>query len=65
MNLSIPQRLTEVALLFLKQGFTAFGGAAAHIAMMHDETVKRRKWLAKRGHSTFLLWFAVVRGVAA
>jgi chromate transporter len=39
------QRLTEVAALFLKLGITAFGGPAAHIAMMHDETVKRRKWL--------------------
>jgi chromate transport protein ChrA len=42
---SMSQKLTEVAMLFLKQGFTAFGGPAAHIAMMHDETVKRRKWL--------------------
>ena len=39
------QRLTEVAALFLKLGMTAFGGPAAHIAMMHDETVKRRQWL--------------------
>jgi chromate transporter len=35
----------EVAWLFLKLGFTAFGGPAAHIAMFHDEVVKRRKWL--------------------
>ncbi|MGO9738637.1 MAG: chromate efflux transporter [Desulfomonilaceae bacterium] len=41
----MSQRLTEVAMLFLKQGFTAFGGPAAHIAMMHDETVNRRQWL--------------------
>jgi len=40
-----PSRLMDVAALFLKLGFTAFGGPAAHIAMMHDEVVKRRKWL--------------------
>jgi chromate transporter len=37
--------LAEVAILFLKLGFTAFGGPAAHIAIMHDEVVTRRKWL--------------------
>ncbi len=37
--------LAEVAMLFLKLGFTAFGGPAAHIGIMHDEVVKRRKWL--------------------
>jgi chromate transporter len=43
---SFSQRLTEVVRLFLKLGMTAFGGPAAHIAMMHDEIVKRRKWLS-------------------
>src|SRR5205807_8474706 len=37
--------LGEVATLFLKLGFIAFGGPAAHIAMMRDEVVRRRKWL--------------------
>ncbi len=37
--------LKEIAFLALKLGFTAFGGPAAHIAMLHDEAVKRRKWL--------------------
>ena len=37
--------LLEVTALFLKLGFTAFGGPAAHIGMFHDEVVVRRKWL--------------------
>lgn len=38
-------RLAEVARLFLKLGFTAFGGPAAHIAMMRREVVERLKWI--------------------
>jgi len=38
-------RVSEVVALYLKLGLTAFGGPAAHIAMMHDEVVKRLKWL--------------------
>jgi chromate transporter len=45
MNPPARQRLAEVVTLFLRLGVTAFGGPAAHIAMMHDEIVKRRKWL--------------------
>jgi chromate transporter len=37
--------LGEVIRLFLRLGFTAFGGPAAHIAMMHDEVVVRRRWI--------------------
>ena len=32
--------------LFLKLGFTAFGGPAAHIALMKDEVVTRRQWMS-------------------
>jgi len=38
-------RLTEIAALFLKLGFTAFGGPAAHIGIMHNEVVVKRKWV--------------------
>ncbi|HYI15817.1 MAG TPA: chromate efflux transporter, partial [Thermomicrobiales bacterium] len=35
----------EVALLMFRLGWTAFGGPAAHIAMLRDEVVSRRKWM--------------------
>jgi len=38
--------LAELARLFTKLGTTAFGGPAAHVAMMHEEVVVRRKWLS-------------------
>lgn len=37
--------LGELARIFLRIGFTAFGGPAAHIALFQDEFVKRRGWL--------------------
>ena len=41
----LRERLWDLAALFLRLGVTAFGGPAAHIAMMEDEVVRRRKWL--------------------
>jgi len=43
---SSPNRLAEVAGLFLRLGFTAFGGPAAHIAMMRREIVQQRQWIS-------------------
>jgi chromate transporter len=40
-------KLSELAFVFGKMGTTAFGGPAAHIAMMEEEVVRRRQWLSK------------------
>jgi chromate transporter len=40
-------RLLDVAGLFLKLGLVGFGGPAAHVAMMEDEVVRRRRWLSR------------------
>ncbi|MDQ1387209.1 MAG: chromate transporter [Acidobacteriaceae bacterium] len=39
--------LGELALFFLRLGTTAFGGPAAHIAVMEYELVRRRAWLSR------------------
>ena len=38
--------LAEVARLFLKLGVIAFGGPAAHIALMREEIVRRKRWIS-------------------
>ena len=43
--------LGEIALVFLKLGTIAFGGPAAHLAMMEEEFVRRRQWIT---HEEFL-----------
>jgi len=42
------EQLRELAILFLKLGTVAFGGPAAHIAMMRHEVVERRRWMGEQ-----------------
>jgi chromate transporter len=48
MECAKARELRGLAALFLRLGATAFGGPAAHIAMMEDEVVRRREWLTHR-----------------
>jgi chromate transporter len=49
-----PTPLREIAAVFLKLGTTAFGGPAAHVAMMHEEVVERRRWLTREQFLDYL-----------
>ena len=42
---SLPRRLAEVAWAFLPLGWIAFGGPQAHIALLQERFVARRRWL--------------------
>ena len=49
-----PGALREIAWLFLRLGATAFGGPAAHVAMMEDEVVRRRRWVTRERFLDYL-----------
>lgn len=48
------RRYREIATVFLRLGIVAFGGPAAHIAMMEEELVQKRKWVAREQFMDFL-----------
>ncbi len=41
------RNLKEIATVFFKLGCIAFGGPAAHIAMMEEELIEKRKWMSR------------------
>ena len=47
-------RLKEIWILFTKLGFLAFGGPAAHIAMLETEAIEKKKWLQRDRFMDFM-----------
>nr|WP_321234568.1 chromate efflux transporter [uncultured Psychroserpens sp.] len=47
MKINQTNKLKEVASVFFKLGCFAFGGPAAHIAMMENEIVTKRQWMTR------------------
>src|SRR3990167_5700898 len=54
--------LPVVARVFLRLGATAFGGPAGHIAMMHDEIVRRRGWIDAEAFADLIAATNVIPG---
>lgn len=48
------ERQREIIKTFIKLGFFAFGGPAAHIAMLEDETIKKKNWLSREKFLDFM-----------
>jgi len=50
----MPSKLKEVFLYFFRLGFVAFGGPAAHVAMMEEDLVQNKKWLTEQEFLDYL-----------
>ena len=50
--------------LFLRLGFSGFGGPLAHIALMETEVVERRKWLSRDSSKVDSVWLVLAAGAA-
>jgi chromate transporter len=61
-ELPIRASLSQLARYFLRLGFTAFGGPAAHIAIMEDDLVVRRRWLTREHFMDMLAATQLVPG---
>ncbi len=54
--------IQEVAYLMFRLGWTCFGGPAAHIALLREETVTRRQWVDEQEFLDYLSLAGLVPG---
>lgn len=54
-----------IFLLFLRLGFTSFGGPVAHISYFRDEFVSRRHWLRERSYADLVALCQFLPGPAS
>ncbi|MFU8792892.1 MAG: chromate transporter [Acholeplasmataceae bacterium] len=52
----------EIMAVFLKLGIFAFGGPAAHVAMMESEIVEKRQWITKEAFIDMLGFTSLIPG---
>lgn len=55
----------EVFLIFLRLGFTSFGGPIAHLSYFHDEFVKKKKWLSEQAYADLVALCQFLPGPAS
>ncbi|MEX2615924.1 MAG: chromate efflux transporter [Alphaproteobacteria bacterium] len=55
----------QVFLVFLRLGFTSFGGPIAHLGYFHDEFVTRRKWIEQRAYADLVALCQFLPGPAS
>lgn len=58
-------RVLEVFWVFLRLGFTSFGGPVAHLAFFHNAFVEKRKWLDEETYSDTLALCQFLPGPAS
>ncbi|GIS88683.1 MAG: hypothetical protein CM1200mP18_13930 [Gammaproteobacteria bacterium] len=57
--------LLKIFLVFLRLGFTSFGGPVAHLGYFPDEFVGRRKWIEERAYADLVALCPFLPGPAS
>src|ERR687888_2732814 len=57
--------VSDVFLVFLRLGFTSFGGPVAHLGYFRDEFVVRRRWLDEKAYADLVALCQFLPGPAS